>query len=232
VDINGSIAFITGADGGLGAAFGRALVDRGAATVYAGARDPASIEDDRLAPVRLDITDRSSIESAAIVAADVDLLINNAGLFIGIGALGSEDGLRRAIEINCLGPIAVSRAFAPVLASNGGGAILNVLSVLSWCVLPIAGAYSAAEAAMWGATNAMRLELHEQGTQVTALHAATLDRQISASNESTRATPDAIAAQGLDAVEAGDLEVLVDDVSRRVRGALSGPLQNLYPTLA
>ena len=145
--IEGSVALVTGANRGLGAAFADALLDRGAAKVYAAVRDVSSV------------TDRASIEEAARAAADVDLLINNAGVDTHTPTLGDEAGLREELEVNYLGPVAVSRAFAPVLGANGGGALVNVLSGLAWMTLPTTGGYSSAKAAMWAATNSLRQNL-------------------------------------------------------------------------
>jgi NAD(P)-dependent dehydrogenase (short-subunit alcohol dehydrogenase family) len=126
----------------------------------------------------------------------------------------------------------MSRAFAPVLAQNGGGAIANVLSVLSWLAPPSTGAYSASKAAMWAATNSMRQELQVQGTQVTAIHAGYIDTDMAAGVDGPKLSPDEVVAKALDGVESGAHEVLVDDISRSVRSALSQPLEALYPALA
>src|SRR4051794_5670664 len=130
MQIEGSVALVTGANRGLGAVFARALLDRGAAKVYAAARDAASVTDPDVVALELDITDRSSIVAAAEAAPDVSLLVNNAGIDTHTPTLGDEAGLRREIEVNYLGPIAVTRAFAPALAANGGGAVLTMLSGL------------------------------------------------------------------------------------------------------
>ena len=173
--IEGSVALVTGANRGLGAEFARQLLDRGAAKVYGAVRDPGLLRDDRVVPVRLDVTDQGSIEAAAKTATDVTLLVNNAGIMTDAKVLGDEERLRREIEVNYLGTAAVTRAFAPILAANGGGAVLNVLSVLSWVTLPTSGGYSAAKAASWAATNALRHELHKNATRVLALHVGYMD---------------------------------------------------------
>jgi NAD(P)-dependent dehydrogenase (short-subunit alcohol dehydrogenase family) len=230
--IEGSVALVTGANRGLGAAFADALLDRGAAKVYAAVRDVSSITDRRLIPLRLDFTDRASIEEAARAAADVDLLINNAGVDTHTPTLGDEAGLREEIEVNYLGPVAVSRAFAPVLGANGGGALVNVLSGLAWMALPTTGGYSSAKAAMWAATNSLRQNLLDQGTVVTAVYAGYLDTDMAAWIDAPKTAPEVVAAATLDGVEGGEHEVLVDEFARHVRGALSGPLSALYPALA
>jgi NAD(P)-dependent dehydrogenase (short-subunit alcohol dehydrogenase family) len=230
--LEGSVALITGANRGLGAVFARSVLDRGAAKVYAAVRDVASVTDSRLTPLRLDITDRASIEAAAEAAADVDLLINNAGIDTHTSTLGDEAGLRTEMEVNYFGPIAVSRAFAPVLGANGGGALINMLSGLSWFTLPNSGGYSSAKAALWMATNSLRQNLLEQGTLVTAVHVGYMDTDMAAWFDGPKTAPEVVATAALDGVEAGEHEVLVDDWTRSVHARLSAPLPELYPALA
>ena len=182
-------------------------------------------------PIRLDLTDRESIAEAARVASDVNLVINNAGISTGSSLLGDESGLRQELEVNYLGPVAVSRAFAPVLAANGGGALVNVLSVLSWLSVPRAAGYCAAKAAMWAATNSLRLALAEQKTPVVAVHVAYMDTDLAAKITAPKIAPGTVAKATLDAVEAGQMEVLADETTRQVRAELSGPLTGLYPSL-
>jgi NAD(P)-dependent dehydrogenase (short-subunit alcohol dehydrogenase family) len=229
--VEGSVAFVTGANRGLGAAFTRALFDRGAARVYAAVRRPETVSDARLVTVRLDLTDRASIAEAARIASDATLVINNAGISTHTPILGDEDRLRQELEVNYLGPVALSRSFAPVLAANGGGALVNVLSALSWVSLPTSGAYSAAKAALWNATNALRLELADQHTLVLAVHVGYMDTDMTAHISAPKISPDVVADATLQAVEAGQLEILADEPTRQVRAALSGPLTALYPSL-
>jgi NAD(P)-dependent dehydrogenase (short-subunit alcohol dehydrogenase family) len=232
MNIDGSIAFVTGANRGLGAAFTEALLERGAAKVYAAVRRrPDTITDPRVVPVRLDLTDPDSIVAAAQQASDATLVINNAGISTRTPILGDEAGLRQELEVNYLGPIAVSRNFAPILKANGGGALVNVLSVLSWVTLPTTAGYSAAKSALWSATNALRLTLAEQNTLVVAVHVGYMDTDMAAGITTPKANPRAVADTTLDAVQVGDHEVLADDLSRRVRAGLSGPLGGLYPSL-
>lgn len=230
--IEHSVALVTGANRGLGATFATALLDRGAAKVYAAARDVASVTDPRLVPVRLDVTDRASIAQAVEAASDVTLLINNAGVDTHTPTLGDEAGLREELEVNYLGPVAVSRAFAPVLGANGGGALINMLSGLAWFTLPTTGGYSSAKAALWMATNSLRQNLLEQGTLVTAVFAGYLDTDMAAWFDGPKTDPRVVANAALDAIEAGEHEVLADDWTRQVRAGLSRPLSELYPALA
>lgn len=231
MNIDGSIAFVTGANRGLGAALAQASLRRGAAKVYAGVRRLDTLTDARLVPIRLDLADPDSIAEAAQQAHDATLVINNAGISTGTSILGDEAGLRQELEVNYLGPVAVARNFAPVLAANGGGALVNVLSVLSWVTAPSVGGYSAAKSAMWSATNALRLALAEQNTLVLAVHVGYMDTDMAAMVTAPKTNPKLVADAILDAVEAGEPEVLVDDISRQVRAALSGPLEGLYPSL-
>jgi NAD(P)-dependent dehydrogenase (short-subunit alcohol dehydrogenase family) len=232
MNIKGSVAFVTGANRGLGAAYAQALLERGAAKVYAAARRPETITDPRLVPTGLDLTDAATITGAADQARDVTLLINNAGVSTGASLFGDEAALRHELDVNYLGPLALSRAFAPVLAANGGGGLVNVLSVLSWVTIPDSAGYSAAKSAMWSATNALRLELAEQQTLVVAVHVGYMDTDMAAAVAAPKTAPELVAQATLDAVEAGDHEVLVDDISRLVRAALSEPLSALYPSLS
>jgi NAD(P)-dependent dehydrogenase (short-subunit alcohol dehydrogenase family) len=230
--INGSTALVTGANRGLGAALCRALLERGATTVYAAAREPERIDTPGVVPLRLDITSTSDIAAAVERCGDVDLLINNAGISTGASALSGSDDGRREFDTNVFGPLEMSRAFAPVLAANGGGAIVNVLSVLSWFSAPSNAMYCAAKAASWSLTNSLRQELLAQHTQVLALHVGYMDTDMAAGIDAPKSSPDTVAARTLDGLEAGAFEVLADDVSQHVRAALSGELTALYPALA
>jgi NAD(P)-dependent dehydrogenase (short-subunit alcohol dehydrogenase family) len=233
MQINGATALVTGANRGLGRRIAQALLDRGAAKVYAAARDPRSIDLPGVVPVRLDITDPAQVAAAAELAGDVDLLINNAGSSTHSTLLdGDLDDIRLEIETHYFGTLNVARAFAPVLAANGGGALVNVLSVLSWVTIPGSSAYSAAKAAELSLTNALRLRLADQKTQVTALHVGYMDTDMAAHVDGPKIDPAVVANLLLDGVDAGEPEVLADDLSRQVRGALSGPLAALYPDVA
>jgi NAD(P)-dependent dehydrogenase (short-subunit alcohol dehydrogenase family) len=195
--------------------------------VYGGARNPDSIDLPGVIPVALDVTDPESGAAAARVASGVSLLINNAGSFTGASLLrGSLDDIRLEMETHYFGTLDVTRAFAPQLA---GGAVLNVLSVLSWVTTPTSAAYSAAKSAQWSLTNALRIELAEQNTQVTALHVGYMDTDMARGVDAPKSDPAAVAKLALDAVAAGDVEVLADDVSRRVQAGLSGGVAALYP---
>lgn len=218
-----SVAFVTGANRGLGLAYAKGLRAAGAKKVYAGARDPASVNEPGLIPVRLDVNDPVSIKAAAEVCSDVDLLINNAGILDTVRLLDAdgERSLRDILETNVFGVLAVSRAFAPVLARNGGGALVNMLSVLSWASLPLVGPYSVSKSAAWGLTNALRNELRAQGTLVVGVHAGYIDTDLIRSLDAPKAKPEDIVRAVIAGIEADAPEVLTDDMTRAVKQGLS-----------
>jgi NAD(P)-dependent dehydrogenase (short-subunit alcohol dehydrogenase family) len=231
MEINGSVALVTGANRGLGRQLATQLVQRGA-KVYAAARHPEQVDIAGAVPLQLDVTDPSSIAAAAKVATDVTLLVNNAGSSTGAALLeGDLDDIRLEMETHYFGTLNVTRAFAPLVIANGGGGVLNVLSALSWVHFPTSGAYSAAKAAEWALTNALRLELAPRGVDVMALHVGYMDTDMAASITAPKSDPAVIAALALDGVQAGVFEVVADDVSRQVRAGLSGELSGLYPQL-
>jgi NAD(P)-dependent dehydrogenase (short-subunit alcohol dehydrogenase family) len=232
MEIEGSTAFVTGANRGLGSHFAQALLDRGA-KVYAGARDTATVKLEGVIPIQLDVTDAASVTAAAAATGEVTLLINNAGSSTGASLLnGSIEDIRVEMDTHFFGTLAVSRAFAPQLAAGGGGAILNVLSALSWLSFPASGAYCAAKSAEWSLTNALRQELAEQGTQVSALHVGYMDTDMVRHVQAPKSDPAEIARLALDELQAGQLEILADEVSRQVRAGLAGGVGALYPQFA
>jgi NAD(P)-dependent dehydrogenase (short-subunit alcohol dehydrogenase family) len=217
------VALVTGANRGLGKEFASQLVARGA-KVYAAARRPETIDVPGVVPVQLDITDPESVARAANLAGDVNVLINNAGVSTGAQLLtGSTDEVRLEMETHYFGTLSVTRAFTPIIEANGGGAILNVLSVLSWAHVPAFGAYSAAKAASWAMTDAIRQELAPRGIHVGALHVGFMDTDMAAFvPEDQKVDPSAVAKQALDGLFAGEPEVLADELSRTVKAQLSG----------
>ena len=213
---------ITGANRGIGLAFAKAFLARGARKVYAGARDPSRVDLAGVVPVKLDVTSPDDIEAAARLAGDATIVVNNAGIaqFGGVLADDAEAGLRRHLETNLFGVLRVSRAFAPVLARNGGGALLNVASIASWITSPMLASYSVSKSAVWSLSNGLRNDLRAQGTQVLTLHMGFVDTDLTRGIDLPKASPEAIVAQALDGLEAGALEVLADDLTRQVRRGL------------
>ncbi|MBD2897869.1 hypothetical protein amrb99_68360 [Actinomadura sp. RB99] len=230
--IEGSTAFVTGANRGLGRRFAEQLVARGA-TVYGGVRNVASLEVPGVIPVRIDVTDPASVTAASDAVPEASLLINNAGSYTGASVSdGSLEDIRLEMETHYFGTLAVTRAFAPQLAASGGGAILNVLSVLSWLTFPGYSGYAAAKAAQWSLTNALRLELAAQGTQVTGLHVGYLDTDMVASVDAPKSDPAVIAALALDALEQGSVEILADQDAQQTQANLAGGVSKLFPIMA
>lgn len=223
MNIHGRTALVTGANRGLGLAYAKALLAAGAKKVYAGARDPASVTLAGAVPIKLDVTRAADITAAAEQCRDVDILVNNAGVIGGTPLLADvgEDALRDVLAANLHGMHALSRAFAPILKANGGGAIVNMLSALSWISMPNSGAYSVSKAAAWALTNGLRVELRAQGTLVIAVHAGYIDTDMVKSVDAPKARPEDIALAVIEAIEAGNPEVLADDTARYVKQGLN-----------
>ncbi|GAA3337301.1 SDR family oxidoreductase [Amorphoplanes nipponensis] len=227
MQLENSVALVTGANRGLGRHFAAQLLQRGA-TVYAAARRPETIDLPGVIPVCLDITDPAAVARAAELAGDATVLINNAGTSRGAGLLdGDLDEIRAEMETHYFGTLAVTRAFAPVLERNGGGAVLNVLSVLSWVHPAPFGAYAAAKAAEWAQSNALRDLLAPRGITVSALHVGFMDTDMAAGVPAEQKVDPAVVAKlALDGVEAGRPEIVADDFSRTVKAGLSTALQD------
>lgn len=223
MQLKNAVVFVTGANRGLGRAFAEAALAAGAAKVYAAARDPAAIDLAGVVPVKLDVTAPAQVAAAASQCADVTLLINNAGVSQGAGVLAADAiaTARHHFETNVFGVWALAQAFAPVLQANGGGAVLNVLSVLSWLTLPGLAPYSASKAAAWALSNGLRAELKAQGTQVTSLHVGYMDTDMTRGLDAPKSAPADVARLALQGVADGAIEVLADDISRQVKHSLS-----------
>jgi NAD(P)-dependent dehydrogenase (short-subunit alcohol dehydrogenase family) len=232
--ISGSVALVTGANRGLGQVFARELVSRGAAKVYGAARHPEAVTDPGVTPVGLDITDAERVAQAARQCADVSLLVNNAGVLKYSTFTGGPglDAARAEMDTNYFGTLSMCRAFAPVLAANGGGAIVNMLSVSSFRPSPFDATYGASKAAEWSLTNGVRIELHHQGTLVVGVHASFIDTDMAAlATNVPKDSPESVVRQALDAVEAGQVEVLADEPTRTVKAELSRDQELIYPPL-
>lgn len=218
MDINNCVALVTGANRGLGKAYTDALLAAGAAKVYAGARQPSSITDPRLVPVKLDVTQSEDVNAAAETCADINLLINNAGIMLAkpMLAADSEAAFRAELEVNVFGVLRMVRAFAPVLAKNGGGAIANMLSVVSWFVYPYNATYCASKHAALAVTDGVRIQLKAQGTQVVAVYAGFIDTDMAASVDSPKVSAQQVAERTLAGVREGQDHVHADERSEQV----------------
>ena len=222
--IEDSVSFVTGANRGLGLAFAKELLGRGVKKVYAGVRNPKGVELPGVIPVKLDVTDSAAVTAAAHRCGDVTLLINNAGIGrVDTSALDPSviDNAREFFETNFYGIIRASQAFAPVLSANGGGAIINVLSEVTWFARPIMTAYSATKSAAWSFTNALRIDVRDKGIQVLALHVGFVDTDLTRGFDVKKSDPREIAARTLDALEKGREEVLADEQTEALKRSLS-----------
>lgn len=231
-DLTGRVALVTGANRGLGAAFVSGLLERGVAKVYAAARRPESVAatDPRVVPLALDVTDPESVRRAAEAAGDATVLVNNAGIAVNQSLVSGELAeIHREFDTNFWGPVLLTRAFAPVIERNGGGAIVNMHSALSWLAL---GSYSATKAALWSASNSARVELAPLGIQVVGVHVGYVDTEMAADAEGVKVPPAQVVAEALDAVLADEAEAVVGDVARHVKSKLHEDVRALYPQLA
>jgi NAD(P)-dependent dehydrogenase (short-subunit alcohol dehydrogenase family) len=231
--IEGSVALVTGAGRGLGQVYARELVSRGAVKVYGAARDPAAVTEPGVIPVALDITDAQRVTQVAQECADVSLLVNNAGVMKASTFINAPnlDAARLEMETNYFGTLSMCRAFAPVLAANGGGALVNMLSVVSFFTNPLNASYGASKAAGLSLTNGIRIELAHQGTLVVAVHAGFIDTDMAAGLDVPKISPESVAQQVYDAVEAGQIEVLADERTRFIKASLSRDHEVIYPPI-
>lgn len=229
--IENAVVLITGANRGIGLAFARELLARGARKVYAAARDPSTVTLPGVQALQLDVTQPDQIAAAVRQAGDVTLLINNAGIAQPGGFLAEDSDAvaRRLFETNFFGVLNMSKAFAPVLKANGGGALLNVLSVASWVNGGELAAYSASKSAAWSLTNALRHELAGQNTQVLGLHMAYVDTDLTRGFDVPKSSAEDIVQRALDGLAAGADEVLADGLTQQVRQGLTAPRPSYLP---
>lgn len=229
--LNGAVVLVTGGQRGIGKALADDLLTRGVAKVYVTARTPKPSSDPRVVPLPLEVTDPASIAALAAAAPDVTVLINNAGAGAPDSYLDAPtDDLRVVFEANFFGPLEVTKAFVPIIESNGGGHILNAHSALSWVARH--GVYSATKAALWHQSNSLRIELLNRGIGVTGLHMGYVETDMTAGVPGPKTQPDDVAKQALDGIESGAYEVLADDTARWAKQAVAGDLEAVYPELA
>ena len=229
--IENAVALVTGANRGIGLAFTRELLARGARKVYAGVRDPAMVMPSDVQPLRLDVTKPGDVAAAAELASDVTLVINNAGIAQPGGFLvpDSEDVARRIFETNFFAMLRMSKAFAPILQANGGGALLNVLSVASWVNGGELAAYSASKSAAWSLTNALRNELAAQKTQVLALHMGYVDTDLTHGFDVPKSSPEEIVRRALNGLESRMDQVLADEITLQVKQGMTAARPSYLP---
>jgi NAD(P)-dependent dehydrogenase (short-subunit alcohol dehydrogenase family) len=240
MEIKGSVALVTGGNRGIGEAFVRALIGAGAARVYVGARDPANAAHlaaefpGQALAVRLDVTRPEQIEAAAAACGDVSILINNAGAFLNRRLIAAPDlaAAREEMEVNYFGPVALCRAFAPILARNGGGAIVNVLSSGGLVAVPAMGGYSPSKFAGRAAAACIRAELAGQGTQVTALIVGSVDTRMAAHVAGHKEAPADIAKAGIAAIRRAIDEMDTDLMAVEVRASLARDPKALERSMA
>jgi NAD(P)-dependent dehydrogenase (short-subunit alcohol dehydrogenase family) len=229
--IENAVVLVTGANRGIGRAFARELLARGASKVYAGVRDPATVTESRVQALRVDVNSAEDVAAAAALAPDVTLVINNAGIAQpgGFLAADSEEVARRIFETNFFAMLRVSKAFAPILKANGGGALLNVLSIASWVNGGELAAYSASKSAAWSLTNALRNELAVQKTQVLGLHMAYVDTDLTRGFDVPKSSPEQIVKRALDGLESGVDEVLADELTLRIKLGMTATRPSYLP---
>ncbi len=230
MNIKDSVVLVTGGNRGLGKAFVQALLDAGAQKIYVGARHLTEATNPRLQPLKLNITDARDIAAAAAACQDVSILINNAGIARNSPFLAapSVDSAREEMETNYFGTLAMCRAFAPILKKNGGGVLVNMLSVASWYTNPSMASYGASKAAELTLTNGVRIELRSQGTLVVAVHAGFIDTDMAATIDAPKVKPEDVAAKTIEGILAGHEEVLADQRSQDIRTALATDPQSFY----
>lgn len=229
--LTGRTVLVTGANRGMGREFVTQLLERGVAKVYAAARTPVPSDDPRVVALQLDVTDLDSVARAAASAPDVDVVVNNAGISTPTPVLSADTThLRRELEVNLFGPLAVTSAFADRIAERSG-AVVTVASALSW--IGLGGSYSVSKAAVWSAIDSMRVELAPRGVQVLGVYVGYVDTDMTAGVDAPKSAPADVVRQVLDGLEAGASEVLADDTARQVRAGLHLPVDERYaPFLA
>lgn len=205
--------------------------------MYAAARDPSKVSTPGVIPLKLDVTSLTDIGSVARDCQDVTLLINNAGVLRNSPMLGpdSQTAAHEEMATNYFGPLALVQALMSVLARNGGGAVVNVLSVASWFANPFMATYCASKAAEEALTDAIRIQLRSQATQVVGVYAGFIDTDMAAAVNRPKVDPRAVVDRTLAGIEGGSDRVFADDrseyIDRQIRTdpeAFYAELQRLW----
>jgi len=232
--IKGSVVLLTGATGAIAQALIAELKSRGAAKIYATARDVSSLKaSDGLVPIKMDVTNDAEVAKAVAAAGDVTLLINNAGINHNTSFMTAPDIAiaREEIEINYLAPLRVTKAFAPVLITNKG-AVLNLLTILSRVNLPFMGSYCASKAAGLSLTQGLRGELTPKGVRVVAALPGAIDTRMTAMLTIPKMTTADAAKEILDGFEAGEEEIYVGEMARGLAQGLAHDPKGIERQLA
>ena len=223
VTLSGSVALVTGANRGIGRALVEELAEKGVSKIYAAARNINKLEElkaslgEKVIPLELDVTVGEQIDATANSARDVDLLVNNAGVAgqAGVAVIDPQnlEIARRELDVNLLGTLAVSQAFAPILAANGGGGLVNIVSVAALVNFPIFATYSTTKAALHSLTQALRLGLKEQGTYVAGVYPGPVDTDLAAQVPMDKTSPNVVATNILNGIAAGLEEIFPDPMA-------------------
>lgn len=224
MDVRNATVFITGANRGLGLAFAREALRRGATKVYAGMRNTNSFEEPGIVPVRIDVTDAESIAAAAKLAADTTLLVNNAGIAALIDGPLADDVEAQSVRMfdtNYYGVVRVTKAFEPILVARPETAIINVLSDIVWLPRPYLTPYAASKAAAWSYTNQLRFHLHDRGVQVLGLHVGFVDTDLTNGIDVPKASPEDVVRHTYDALAAGKSEIMADKGTALLKSTLA-----------
>ena len=223
--IKGAIALVTGANRGLGLRFVEALVEFGAAKIYATARNIDTLDplvrkhEGLVVPLGLDVTEQAQVDAVAEAARDVTLLLNSAGVLDGRSLLEatSLSGFEHEMAVNVYGLARMCQAFAPIIEANGGGAIANMLSVACLIHWPPFGTYAATKAAAMSLTATLRFDLRDKGVEVFGIYAGWIDTEMAGFVARDKSSPDEVARNAMVGIEAGDVNIDADESTTQTR---------------